>query len=199
MTAGGPVFVGLLFALVLLLLGVGAGSRQFDTLRRVREEPYMPDVDKLYFRGQAHRRLIASTLLFVIGLMIAAYYLSGMDARMDEIGERRNAEGEKPAEPPSEEDRAFTRFVGWYVIVMVLLLGVVFLVAIIDFWATRVYWMARYREMQADHQAKLRRDLAVVRAQKLNARAPGLKPPTDAPPEGGGDGSAAPDATPPPA
>jgi hypothetical protein len=191
------LFVGLLFALVLLVLGIGAGSRQFDTLRRVREEPYMPDVDKSYFRGQAHRRLIASSLLFVIGVMIAVYYLSGMDARMDEIGERRNARGDRPAEPPSEEDKAFARFVGWYVIVMVVFLGVVFLVAILDFWATRVYWMARYREMQAEHQSKLRRDLAVVRAQKLNARAPGLKPPADAQPEGEGD--APPDATPPPA
>jgi hypothetical protein len=43
-----------------------------------------------------------------------------------------------------------------------------------DFWATRVYWMARYREMKADHETKLRRDLAVYRQQQLNNRAKGL-------------------------
>jgi hypothetical protein len=49
----------------------------------------------------------------------------------------------------------------------------------VDFVATRKYWMARYREIKAEHEAKLQRDLAVFRQQKLNDRAKGLKKPDE--------------------
>jgi hypothetical protein len=109
-----------------------------------------------------------------------------MDARMDAIPERNKAGGQAAADDPqAEADKQFTKQVGAYWIVVVLLLGVVVLVAVLDFWATRRYWMARYKELKEDHQAKLRRDLAVYRQQKLNARAKGLGRPTDeTPPEG---------------
>ncbi|MBA4188306.1 MAG: hypothetical protein C0467_09900 [Planctomycetaceae bacterium] len=167
------MIVGLIIAALLVVLGTGAGSRQLRTMRRVQAEPFMPDVDRKYFRGQGRRRLAASGLLVVIGLMIAFYYLSGMDARMDELGEKR-AEG-----PPAEADKEFARLVGVYWIVVILLLGAVVTVAMIDFWATRVYWLARYREIKNDHNTKLQRDLAVYRQQKLNDRVKGLKKPTD--------------------
>ena len=54
--------VGLLFAAVLVLLGVGAGLRQFAQLSRVRAQPYMADEDRSYFRAQARRRMVASGL-----------------------------------------------------------------------------------------------------------------------------------------
>jgi len=167
------VVVGLIFAVVLVVLGTGGGSRQLRTLRRVQSEPYLPEVDRAYFRGQGRRRLVASGLLVVIGLMIAFYYLSGMDARMDELGARQKEL------PPAEEDKRFARLVGIYWIVVILLLGGTVSVAMIDFWATRVYWMARYREIKSDHDTKLQRDLAVYRQQKLNDRVKGLKKPTD--------------------
>jgi hypothetical protein len=171
---------GLSLAAALLLLGVGAAVRQFGTLRRMREEPYMPEVDQRYYRGQAWRRLIASGLLVVIGTLIAYYYLSGMDARMDQIPER-NKGGEQPAadDPQTQADKEFTRFVAIYWITVIVLVGAVVLMAILDFWATRLYWMSRYRELRADHETKLQRDLAVYRQQKLNDRAKGLKPPDE--------------------
>jgi hypothetical protein len=172
------VVVGYLFAVFLIVLGVGAGLRQFVTLARIRTQPYMADEDHHYFRAQARRRLLASGLLIVIGAMIAVYYLSGMDARMDQIGDKR-------ADAPAEADKEFTRLVGLYWIGVILLLGVVVCVAVIDFIATRKYWMARYREIKADHETKLQRDLAVFRQQKLNDRARGLqKPDDDTPPDG---------------
>jgi uncharacterized membrane protein YdbT with pleckstrin-like domain len=167
------VIVGYLFAAFLILLGLGAGSRQLVTLARVRAQPYIADEDRRYYRGQARRRMLASGLLIVIGAMIAYYYLSGMDARMDEIGAKQQQV------PPAEEDKEFTRQVGMYWIGVILLLGVVVTVAVIDFIATRKYWMARYREIKADHEAKLQRDLAVFRQQKLSDRAKGLKKPDD--------------------
>ena len=172
--------LGLFFSALLILLGLATGSRQFATLRRLREEPYTPEVDRLYYRGQVRRRLVAAGLLLVIGVMIGFYYLSGMDARMDEIGARNQGE------PPSEEDKDFARGVMVYWIVVLVMLGVVGCVAVADFWATRVYWMVRYREMKTDHETKLQRDLAVYRQQKLNERAKGLKKSGDdtPPPDG---------------
>ena len=170
--------VGLALSAILILLGVGAGLRQFVTLARVRTQAYMADEDRRYFHSQARRRMLASAFLIVIGAMIAFFFLSGMDARMDQIGEKRG-------EPPAEEDREFTKIGGFYWIGVILLLGVLVGIAVVDFIATRKYWMARYKEIKADHEAKLQRDLAVFRQQKLNDRARGLKKPDDdTPPEG---------------
>ena len=165
--------VGLIIAALLVVLGTGAGSRQLRAMRRVRAEPFMPEVDRRYFRGQGRRRLIASALLVVIGLMIAIYYLSGMDTRMDELGEKRQHG------PLTQLDNDFAKLVLAYWIGVILLLGLVLAVAVFDFWATRVYWLARYREIKADHNTKLQRDLAVYRQQKLNDRVKGLKMPND--------------------
>lgn len=168
--------VGLVFAAVLVLLGLSAGLRQFAQLARVRAQPYMADEDRRYFRSQARRRMVASSLLVVIGGMIAFYYLSGMDARMDAIPERNKLDGQAAQENPlTEADKEFTRQVGIYWIAVILLLGVVVCIALLDFMATRKYWMARYKEIKADHETKLQRDLAVFRQQKLNDRAKGLK------------------------
>lgn len=170
--------LGMLLAGVLVIFGIGAGVRQFRTLRRVGEEPYLPAADQQYFRGQVRRRLLASGLLLAIGGLIAGYYLSGMDARMDAIPERNRGEGVQATDPvQAEADKQFTRFVGIYWILVIVLLGLVVGVAVIDFWATRSYWMARYKEMKADYDTRLQRDLAVYRQQRLNDRVKGLKKP----------------------
>src|SRR5262245_49718458 len=104
----------------------------------------MADEDRNYYRSQARRRMLASALLIVIGALIAIWYLSGMDERMDGIQKR----GE---EPPPDEDKEFTRRFGYYWIGVILLLGAVVFVAVVDFIATRKYWMARYKEIKADH------------------------------------------------
>lgn len=179
--------VGLILAALLVAFGVGAGVRQFRTLARVRAEPFMPAEDRTYLRRQAVRRLGVSALLLAVGGMIAFYYLSGMDARMDAIPERNKGDAAAAAgDPQAAADKEFTRQVGAYWIVIILLIGVVVLIAVIDLWATRRYWMARYKELKEDHQTKLQRDLAVYRQQKLNARAKGLgrRSADDTPPEG---------------
>ncbi|HSQ55276.1 MAG TPA: hypothetical protein VLM40_05980 [Gemmata sp.] len=178
--------LGLFISSLLVLLGIGTGARQLATMRRLRDEAYTPDVDRIYYRGQTRRRLTAGVLLFVIGGMIGYYYLSGMDARMDAIPERNKA-GAPQNDPQAEADKAFTRTVGIYFIVILVLLGIVGCVAVLDFWATRVYWLARYREMKADHETKLQRDLAVFRQTMLNDRAKGLKKPGDDTPLEGQD------------
>lgn len=166
---------GLLLAAFLIVLGVGTTARQWRTVRRLREEPFLPDGDRAYFRGQVQRRIAIGVVLTVIGGLIVFYYLSGMDARMDAIGEkaeRAEAAGE-PKPESTDEERRFAKRVGWYWIGVLGLVFVVGCLAVLDFWATRVYWLVRYREIKADHEAKLQRDLAVYRQQKLNDRMKG--------------------------
>lgn len=172
---------GLILAAGLVLVGLFTGLRQRKTLRALAEEPFVPEEDRAYRRGQARRRAVTSAVLVLIGGLIATYYLSGMDARMDAIPEREKAaapDGEPPA-PRPEADKQFTKLVAVYWSAVMGLVFVAVCLAVKDFWATRRYWMARYKELKADHEAKLHRDLAVYRQQKLNGRVPGLKPPGD--------------------
>jgi hypothetical protein len=176
---GCPVGFGLLLAGILLGLGLGTGLRQRRTLRRLREERYMPSDERAYLRGQVRRRLVTSGVLVVLGGMIGGAYLSGMEARADEIAgrqkkaeERKVANPDAPAEhpPPDDADRAFTKFYTWYWIAVLVLVFVVVCLAVLDFWHTRRYWMAQYKRIKEDHETKLRRDLAVYRRQKDEER-----------------------------
>lgn len=177
--------VGLILAVLLVILGVGAALRQRVALRRLREERYLPSDDRAYLRGQVRRRIAVSAVLVIVGGMIFGHYVSGMNARMDEISNRRQAaNANPPAEPDplDERDREFTRFVIWYWITILLLLFVAVCLAVFDFWATRKYWMAQYRRIKQDHDTKLQRDLAVYRQAKDNERLGrfrGRKPGTD--------------------
>ncbi len=178
------MLVGVLLAIFLLLLGLGTAATQRRTLRRLREERYLPSDDRVYFRGQVRRRLAVSAVLVIMGAMIGWAFLSGMEARADRIGEHQAEakvhdpeDGEK--REPDPEERRFARFWGSYWIAILVLVGLIVCLATLDFWATRVYWMARYREMRADHEAKLQRDLAVYRQQKLNERMKGPRKPDD--------------------
>jgi hypothetical protein len=169
-----------LLAAALVLIGAVTALRQRRALRALAGEQFLPDEDRRYRRGQARRRLVTSGLLVVVGGMIGGYYLSGMDARMDAIPNQNKIGAPAPEgepDPQVESDKQFTKFVGFYWIGVMGLVFIAVCLAVLDFWATRKYWMARYKELKADHETKLQRDLAVYRQQKLNARVPGLKPP----------------------
>jgi hypothetical protein len=174
------VVVGIILAASLILAGTITALRQQRALRALTAETFLADEDRRYRRGQAMRRTFTSGLLVVIGAMIGGYYLSGMDDRMNAIPER-NKIGAPPQEgepdPQAESDKQFTKLVGFYWIGVMGLVFVAVCLAVFDFWVTRKYWMARYKELKADYDAKLQRDLAVYRQQKLNERVPGLKPP----------------------
>jgi len=174
------VVVGLILAASLVLVGALTAQRQRRALRAMAEEQFLADEDRRYRRGQALRRMATSALLVVVGGMIGGYYLSGMDARMDAIPKpnKNGAPPEGEPNPQAEADKQFAKLVGFYWIGIMGLVFVAVCLAVFDFWATRKYWMARYKELKADHDAKLQRDLAVFRQQKLNERVPGLKPPT---------------------
>jgi hypothetical protein len=187
------VIIGLLLATGLIILGIVAGWSQVRLSRRLREQPFVPAEDHRYYRAQGRRRFVISVLLTIIGSMIGIYYLSGMDERLVAIPERQRQaaaqagdEFPKPAQQAeADDDRRFTRLVGYYWIVVIVLLGIVVMLASVDVIATRRYWMARYRELRADHQAKLHRDLIIYRQRRLQSRfrhLPRSRPRGDQPP-----------------
>lgn len=172
------VAVGITLALLLMVLGAGTALRQQRTNRRLREERFLPSDERRYLSGQVKRRTLVGIVLFAIGGMIGGYYLSGMDARMDEITDRGKnlVPADQPGRPAEADpaDKQFAKLVGFYWIGVLFLVFVIAVCAILDFWATRTYWMAQYRLIKQDHEAKLRRDLAVYRQAKDNDRMHGL-------------------------
>lgn len=166
--------VGLILAAGLVVLGVGAAARQARTARRLRDDRFLPSDERAYLRGQVRRRLATSAVLVLLGGMIAGAFLSGMEDRATEIGNRRAAGGDDPPPEPdpaaAAEDARFVKFWGGFWIAVLVLVFVAVCLAVFDFWATRKYWMAQYRILKSEHEAKLRRDLAVYRQAKDNAR-----------------------------
>lgn len=170
---------GLILAGSLVLVGLVAAARQRTALRALTQEAFVPEEDRAYRRGQARRRALTSGVLVLIGTLIAVYYLSGMDTRMDAIPGSGAVGPDGAPAPRTEADRQFTKLVAVYWSTVMGLVFVAVCLAVKDFWATRTYWMARYKELKADHEVKLHRDLAAYRQRKLSTRVPGLKPPAD--------------------
>jgi hypothetical protein len=171
------VAVGLALAAALVLFGLGTALRQRRTIARLRAEKYLPSDDRAYLRGQVRRRVATGAVLVMIGGLIAGHYLAGLDRRIDEVATGRERQAEPVPEDVDRADKDFTRFVAGY---WTGVLGLVFVagcLAVFDFWATRRYWMAQYKLLKADHEAKLQRDLAVYRQAKDNDRMNRLRGP----------------------
>src|SRR5262245_33267687 len=99
-----------LFANLLVLIAVGVAAyfarQQVATLRGLNRIENLSPEDRAYFRWQAWRRLFGCCLLLTIGLMIAGAYLSGLVARIDELGAAREAArgAGRPLDPEQKWD-----------------------------------------------------------------------------------------------
>lgn len=158
------MIVALILAVPLILLGFASAYQQLRGRRDLAARTHVPSDERAYLQGRYRRRLLAATIMIIAGVMIAAAYLSGMEATADALKPGLDDQGEK--QPLAEQDKQFLRMYGLYWISVVLLAFALVGIAIKDAWATRRYWLRLYREMKADHNAKLRRDLAVYRQQK---------------------------------
>lgn len=166
----------LIFAAVLLLIAVLSIRKQFDNLRRLRSESHIPSDDRRYLTNQARRRIVMGALLFVLAGMLVGTYFSGLDRRAEKAEAEKLQDkeaGEK--KPMPEDDRAFIRFWGMFVIGLCIVLFLVISLAIVDIAATRRYAWAQLRRISTEHREVLERDLAMHRQQKLNSRMRGTK------------------------
>jgi len=157
----------LLFAAILLPLALVSIRRQVRTLERLRSHLLMPSDERTYLCRQVYRRFAIGILLLGLSGMLAGTYLSGMEERADQLGQRNRAE-----DPPDKavEARDFARFYSLYWISVLVLLFLVVSLAIVDLWATRRYGWLQLRRIQSENRTLLERDLAMYRQQRINDR-----------------------------
>ena len=165
------VMAFVLAAGLILLSGI-TGWFQFRGMRQLRSRPHVPSDEFTYFRGRYRRRLTVGGLLVVIGALISGAYLSGLEPNIDALTQPApNTQPPDPERPPvkremTPDEKQLVRVWGAYWSVVVVLVFLVMGLAFADALATRRYALQQYQLIREDHQAKLRRDLAVYRAQK---------------------------------
>ena len=162
--------IALVVAAVPLLLGGLSGWWQVRGLRRLRERKHVPSDERAYLRGRYRRRLVNGLLLMAAGGLLAGAYLSGMIDDIDALGQPRPVaeDGTKPPMTP-EQEALFNR-ARMYVAGLILVVAAFLTVAVMDAFANRRYLHGQLKQLREEHQAKLRRDLAVHRAQREKHR-----------------------------
>src|SRR5947209_36238 len=124
-----------IFAATIAIVSLGVaiifGWRQFRQLRR---GPNPDSADYRFVTRTARRRLIISGMLGLIGLLIGAYYLTGLDQAVVEL---------KPIaldKPPDENQRRILQLsIYCWIGILILLFGIVIAVGI-DLWDVRRHW-----------------------------------------------------------
>lgn len=168
--------VALAVAVPIALLGLISGYFQLRGRRLLRERKHVPSDEFAYLQSRHRRRLFAAGVMVLISCLMAGSYLFGIEQRADALAENKRADapladGEQRVIP--EEERTFAKIYGAYWGVVLLLTCLLLMIAVSDAWATRRYWFTVYREMRNEHNAKLRRDLAVYRQQVEQQRSTG--------------------------
>jgi hypothetical protein len=133
----------------------------------LRARTHVPSDELAYLRGRYRRRLATGVILTLIGVLIASAFLSGLEPQIDAMiaaAEKENGDGDEKQDLTPEQKQLVKIWGGFWTGVVVLVL-VVFGLALADALATRRYAMLQYRIIREEHEAKLRRDLAVHKAQ----------------------------------
>lgn len=154
-----PSATALGLAAGLAAFGAAAVVVQVREWRRLAARPHVPSDEFAYLRGRHRRRLLTGVLLIVIGGHIAGAYLSGLEGFVDGLAAPRPAAGPKP--PLGEAEKQVVRVWGVFWIWVVLQAFALIGLAVVDALATRRFWLTQYRQIREEHDAKLRRDLAV--------------------------------------
>jgi hypothetical protein len=154
--------------LVLLTIGLAVlfARQQVRTLRGLKTNPDLPVEDRSYLGRQAWRRLGGCLLLVAIAAMMSIWYVNGLDAGIDALGEARDrqvAAGDKRFTPEQEAAR---RFYVYYVNAMLLLLLGLLVLTAFDILAIRRYATRHSRQIHDDRRAMLERELAALRRER---------------------------------
>ena len=134
----------------------------------LRTRTHVPSDELAYLSGRYRRRLLTGVLLSVIGVLIATAFLSGLEPQIDElidVAQKSKVENNGEGREMTPDQKQLVKVWGGYWTVVVVLVLVVFGLAFADALATRRYAVSQYRIIREDHEAKLRRDLAVHKAQ----------------------------------
>lgn len=162
----------------LVVFGLFTAWFQFRGMAALRARSHVPSDEHAYLRGRHRRRLVTGCLLVLIGLLIAGAYLSGLELRIDRLTEK--PPDAAPVDPPADpntprqmtpEQKTLVKVWGAYWTAVIVLVFVLLGFALADTLATRRYALQQYKVIREDHEAKLRRDLAMHKAQQAARRA----------------------------
>ncbi len=150
--------------LVLVTLGVAFafGLRQYRQLIRYGHAVASEERDFMW--RTARRRLLISCMLGLVGLLIGATYLSGLDHSVAAIGDSR---GQQPLNPV--EKQVVKLFSGSWIAILLLLLGIVAAVGL-DLWYVRRHWRQSLQQIRDDRRDMMDRQLARLRAEHREAQ-----------------------------
>jgi hypothetical protein len=150
---------GALLVVALLSVSVYYGFRQVRELRGLRRAPESPDEEARYRRRRAWRRLVGCGLMLLLaGLLTGA--LVYLEPPAQDIVDR-----DVPAPATPGELDFLRHYVGYWIVIMLVLMAVVFLAAF-DLWATRRWGLRQHRQIQADRRAMIERQVSRLRQER---------------------------------
>jgi flagellar biosynthesis protein FlhB len=164
--------IALTLSAILIAIALVSLRFQFAGFQRLRARQAMPSDDRRYLRGQIQRRTINAILMLALAGLIAYAFISGMQQRFDEISNLKDLD---PPQKPTDDDRAFIKFLTYYWILILALLFFVCFIAIVDYLATHLYGRQQIRRIQSEQRTLLERDLAVYKQQRENDRMRGTE------------------------
>src|SRR5262245_11848342 len=152
-----------LLAGLLVLVGGYYLFTAIRTLQRTTPAFEMLPDERRFLRRQAWRRLINSTLMLLLAVLMVGGYLIGLPQRAAEIGREREvaAQQAENGRPPqlTDEQRQFGRFFAASVIVFLMLLFVIVMWSVVGLLATRRYAWYKFRQIPTDRRAMIQRQL----------------------------------------
>ena len=162
----GQFVFGVLIVVVTAALGVYYAWRQWQTLRRLRADPALPDEERQFQRNQAWRRLAGSVLMLIFaGLFVGWFFVDESVSRIERQGQQAVANHEpQPELDPAQRD--FMRFSLGYVIVLLLLVMGFIGIAGYEIFAIRRYSVRHMRRIQDERRAMIASETARIRRER---------------------------------
>ncbi len=151
--------------IVLVLIGLAGyfGWQQRQSLRWLRRQRDLPAEDQKYYRRQAWLRLVTCGLMVLLAALLAAYYLFGLEARVNQLVDLGPGQALENLNPEQRQVRWL--FGAFCLSVLLLLMTIVFLVAL-DVWAIRRYGRRHMQKIDADRKAMVQDQLARYRTER---------------------------------
>ncbi len=147
--------IGILIATVLIVVAAHFAWRQRQTLRLIHSNPAMSADQRRFLLRQCARRAVGSLLSFLLaGLLIGALFLDFDPWQMSP---------ENEPQVDRETARQAARFLGVYVMSMLLVLFAIVVLAMLDFWATARYSLQQQKRLIQEHREQLEADLLQYR------------------------------------
>jgi hypothetical protein len=103
--------------------------------------------------------------MVVLAILLGGWYLSGQDRHAREMAHARQAAGTE-APPPSAEERQLVNRYGAYWLGFSVILFAIMALALVDFLAIRRFYLRSYRQIKADRNEMLQREIVRLRSER---------------------------------